>query len=77
MNKRKVETSQEDYCRGCILNIACNVVLGPGESCGDRVAGIRCALCGGVIVNSPSDMIFGCHYACVENLIQREIRAGR
>jgi len=48
MDKRKVETSQEDYraltstvpqeryCRGCILNIACNVVLKEGESCGDK-----------------------------------------
>jgi hypothetical protein len=36
MDKRKVEGSQEDYCRGCILNVACNVVLKDGESCGDR-----------------------------------------
>jgi hypothetical protein len=38
MDKRKVEGSQEDYCRGCILNVACNVVLKDGESCGDRVS---------------------------------------
>ena len=77
MDKRIMGPSQDEYCRGCILVPGCNVILKDGESCGDRVAGIRCALCGGVIVNSPSDMIFGCHYACVENLIQREIRAGR
>jgi hypothetical protein len=53
MDKRKVETSQEDYraltstvpqeryCRGCILNIACNVILKDGESCGDRAEGIE------------------------------------
>jgi hypothetical protein len=28
--------SQDEYCRGCILNIACNVVLRDGEACGDR-----------------------------------------
>ena len=45
-DKRKVETSlgsadvpqggRDEYCRGCILNIACNVVLKDGEVCGDR-----------------------------------------
>ena len=38
MDKRKVEGSQEDYCRGCILVPGCNVLLRPGESCGDRVS---------------------------------------
>jgi len=36
MDKRKVETSQEDYCRGCILVPGCNVILKDGESCGDK-----------------------------------------
>jgi len=36
MDKRKVETSQEEYCRGCILVPGCNVILKDGESCGDR-----------------------------------------
>jgi hypothetical protein len=36
MGKRVVKGSQDEYCRGCILNIACNVLLRPGESCGDR-----------------------------------------
>jgi hypothetical protein len=31
--------SQDKYCRGCILNIACNVILKDGESCGDRYDG--------------------------------------
>jgi hypothetical protein len=32
--------SQDEYCRGCVLNIACNVVLRDGESCGDRAGGL-------------------------------------
>ena len=38
MDNRKVETSQEDYCRGCILRPGCNVVLKEGESCGDKAS---------------------------------------
>jgi hypothetical protein len=52
MEKRKVETSQDEYgaltstvpqeryCRGCVLNVACNVILKDGESCGDRAEGL-------------------------------------
>jgi hypothetical protein len=48
MEKREVETSQDEYgaltstvpqeryCRGCILRPGCNVLLSPGEACGDR-----------------------------------------
>ena len=45
MDKRKVETSQEDYCRGCILVPGCNVLLKEGESCGDKM-GEKCPDCG-------------------------------
>ena len=34
-NMRKQGQSQEEYCKGCILNIACNVILEDDESCGD------------------------------------------
>ena len=37
MERRRVEESQDEYCRGCILRPGCNVVLKEGESCGDRV----------------------------------------
>jgi hypothetical protein len=40
MDKRKVEGSQEEYCRGCILVPGCNVILKDGESCGDRAEGL-------------------------------------
>jgi len=32
---RKQGQSQEEYCKGCVLNIACNVILEDDESCGD------------------------------------------
>ena len=35
MEKRIMGPSQDEYCRGCILNVACNVILKDGESCGD------------------------------------------
>ena len=34
---RKQGQSQEEYCKGCVLNIACNVILEDDESCEDKM----------------------------------------
>ena len=62
-NMRKQGQSQEEYCKGCVLNIACNVILEDDESCEDKFS----KMCGDCL----------CFQEAKSHLITGEDRGGR